>query len=1077
MTDFIIRLIGMSLQASVVIGVVLLLRLLFQKLNISKKYVMLLWVIPFICLILPWKITSPIGFWDSAPSEYGYESFTSSDEEEIPNDQVTDNSSGGGTVVGSDINSIVGNEGSDHTNTDEVISGGQNINNDVVSGDITNSPNTGVVGENDSVNTMTDSDHTENAADISLKQMIMIVTIVWGIVVIGLGLYSTITFCRLKKQLGTRIPMRDNIFLADDIPVPMVVGFIKPEIYIPSGIDESHLEYVIAHEQTHIRRKDTIVKVVAYCITCIHWFNPLVWLAYNLLVKDIEMACDEETILRLGQDKKKDYAFALLQLSTGKRSVFAVPLAFGEGSTKARIVNVLKYKKTKQIFAVAALVIGILLAVVFLTKDGNTLPDSSEGTEGSELVDNTEDTDASWKTMMGDDSAAVVWVDTYLNGDMSGWFTEFAGGTLQLISGEPNLGPATRTDIVYYETTETNLQSIIITMVDAMLQPLMEESDERTYTITKYRLDEHKLYQVSENAWIIQCINGYYTYEGTDIIPWGHASMNKTPDGEGMISFNRQGSDGAFAYVLIKDGNRYRLEKLSEMMSRVKGAAEENEPEKYLTLRFNDVYQAVFAGNVGELRFRNCENGRRISDSGSAANFYYVFELEYQGEEYELKTYYDGEELSLTKVTLHKPTGGRMTLYPLQYYGHSSYSLIQQWDPLEDRKEKFCNFLGLDNSVYKTDWELELEKYGGEFEAFGIWIKYVLMEKGADLSHWYQDYDGSKVQVVSRGVERAGVSTRYEIVYYQGKENESVETALEHMLSAMMEPLTKPSDDRPYTIIRYNFEEQPLIQISENIWLLRYINGYYEYEGKDLISMEEALELSPDCQREDGLIPFMRQGSYGNFVYFLIKEAGVYRLQYAGEMTTREYDAVKEIMAADSLSQEKLAWFENSFFNNEENRVPLQFLTSEYASPEEIDFYELFYNGIYDGNRPEISQEEFDFLKQRYNAMTELDVSKMTKEDIDSLVKQYMDISLEETEKIGLDKLCYLEEYDAYYNTVGDTNMRNIDILSGWNNDDGTITICYSPMNGNSPTDEVYEVTLKQGNESYCFLSNIRVDE
>lgn len=128
----------------------------------------------------------------------------------------------------------------------------------------------------------------------------------------------------------------------------MAVGVIKPKIYIPSGIGKEHIKYIIAHEETHIRRKDTIIKLAAYCITCLHWFNPLVWMSYSFMVKDMEMACDEETILRLGQDKKKDYATALLQLATGKRNVFTIPLAFGGGNTKARIKKFLTMKIMEQ---------------------------------------------------------------------------------------------------------------------------------------------------------------------------------------------------------------------------------------------------------------------------------------------------------------------------------------------------------------------------------------------------------------------------------------------------------------------------------------------------------------------------------------------------------------------------------------------------------------------------------------------------------------------------------------------------------------------------------------------------------
>ena len=344
--NFFISFIGMSGQASIVIGVVLLLRFLFKKINVSKKYVMLLWMIPFMCLVIPWKINSPVGFWSSSPAEYTYENMMKTNEKTHSNHiNVKNNDTNVSTHIGMNIN----------------VNGEKHI------------------------NMKANSKKQTNTNKNTLEQVLSMAMVMWGVVVGILYVYSVIAYGKLKKQLSKCIKVRRRVFFVDDIPVPMVVGMFQPKIYIPSGIEREHIKYVVAHEETHIKRNDMIVKLMAYCITCIHWFNPLVWISYDLMVKDMEMACDEETILRLGQEKRKEYATALLQLSTGTRNVFAIPLAFGEGSTKARIKNIVKFKKTKQILAVAAVVIGVVIAVVFMTKAENKVEGPTEKNQISEL--------------------------------------------------------------------------------------------------------------------------------------------------------------------------------------------------------------------------------------------------------------------------------------------------------------------------------------------------------------------------------------------------------------------------------------------------------------------------------------------------------------------------------------------------------------------------------------------------------------------------------------------------------------------------------------------------------------------
>lgn len=157
--------------------------------------------------------------------------------------------------------------------------------------------------------------------------------------------YSVYSFLRLKKHLQESVHVRENIYLVETIESPFVVGLIHPKIYLPTNLSETEQSYILLHEQTHIKRKDHLVKFLSFFVLCLHWFNPLVWLAFFMSSKDMEMACDENVIKTIGNGVKKEYSTTLLSFAINKRMVRATPLAFGEGDTKQRIKNVLNYRK------------------------------------------------------------------------------------------------------------------------------------------------------------------------------------------------------------------------------------------------------------------------------------------------------------------------------------------------------------------------------------------------------------------------------------------------------------------------------------------------------------------------------------------------------------------------------------------------------------------------------------------------------------------------------------------------------------------------------------------------------------
>ena len=169
------------------------------------------------------------------------------------------------------------------------------------------------------------------------------------------------SFCKLRRKLKESVRYRGNIYLADDIPTPFVMGLIHPNIYLPSYLSKGEQKYIIAHERQHIRRCDQIFKFLSYLALSLHWFNPLAWAAFLLSSRDMEMSCDEAVIRKLGPEIRADYSASLLRLATGHRIIAGVPLAFGEGDTKGRVKNMANWKKPKKLVLISCIIACLLI--------------------------------------------------------------------------------------------------------------------------------------------------------------------------------------------------------------------------------------------------------------------------------------------------------------------------------------------------------------------------------------------------------------------------------------------------------------------------------------------------------------------------------------------------------------------------------------------------------------------------------------------------------------------------------------------------------------------------------------------
>ena len=233
-----------------------------------------------------------------------------------------------------------------------------------------------IPGISEAINENLPQGEEQLAAD-PLEGPMAIATLLWLLGAAAMLIYSTISLLLLRRKLTGAARIRDNIYLADRISTPFVIGLFHPKIYLPSTISEQEQSYIILHEKTHIRRLDHIIKMLAFLVLIVHWFNPMVWVAFVCAVKDMEMSCDESVLKQMGSGIKSAYSTSLLSLAAGRSLINGSPLAFGEGNIKERIKNILNFK-TPAFWVVAIAVIACIAAAVFLSANPVKTPEHTE---------------------------------------------------------------------------------------------------------------------------------------------------------------------------------------------------------------------------------------------------------------------------------------------------------------------------------------------------------------------------------------------------------------------------------------------------------------------------------------------------------------------------------------------------------------------------------------------------------------------------------------------------------------------------------------------------------------------------
>lgn len=214
------------------------------------------------------------------------------------------------------------------------------------------------------------SEHFAAAPTASVNPLYVWTEIAGWVWLIGLGamlLYALVSYLRLRRRVSVSLPIQDHIYLCDAISSPFILGVVKPRIYLPSGLDEVQRQNVLAHEQAHLARRDHWWKPLGFALLAVYWFNPVLWLAYALLCRDIELACDERVIRTMDESAVKTYSTVLLACSMPRKAAITCPLAFGEVGVKERVKNALHYKKPAFWVVAASVAVCVVVAVCFLT--------------------------------------------------------------------------------------------------------------------------------------------------------------------------------------------------------------------------------------------------------------------------------------------------------------------------------------------------------------------------------------------------------------------------------------------------------------------------------------------------------------------------------------------------------------------------------------------------------------------------------------------------------------------------------------------------------------------------------------
>ena len=578
-----IKLLNLSIQASILIVVVLLLRFILNK---SPKWMKcLLWALVAIRLVCPFSIESIFSL--------------------APDAEVV--------------------------NMDNYV-GMPNIQSEAA-------------GTDRSVNKYVETHDNEGVAvEKKNTNPIYFLSIIWSVGIVILAVYALGSCLKIWRRVKLSIRTTENIYICDRIDSPFIFGIIKPRIYLPSGISEEQKESVIAHEQAHLKRLDHFWKPFGFCLLTVYWFNPLCWLAYILLCRDIELACDEKVIKNMDVTQKKIYSQVLLSFSESQKQILACPLAFGEVGVKERIRSILNYKKPAFWIIAVAIVSMIVTSVLFLTSPKKKTYEITfhipAGCE-NQLVFSDEEISSLKKNIsfsvgrdIGDTEIQLKGVEGKEEGayDEPVYVTSGMSAKMQVERGAwYRVGIYASNDTVEEKTVHVSVKNVEVriaanketTAENEPLQDMIKVSAPTIDLSSSTGADGSTMYYADENMFIFGGYYGLFVYDVTK------NQITRSVD-LAPIGCNDTQGDNACEIVATEDGSKVLLSTASSNMMYVYSVADNQMWREPYNLDGYDLYRDKYTdqagfdgkrapyGKDGDIKFYCLVNDTTIGELGYA---------------------------------------------------------------------------------------------------------------------------------------------------------------------------------------------------------------------------------------------------------------------------------------------------------------------------------------------------------------------------------------------------------------------------------------------------------------------------
>ena len=751
--------------------------------------------------------------------------------------------------------------------------------------------------------------------------LVEIARAIWimGMVVLAVAfLFSNLCFWqRLRKcrsflgKISTWIETKEkeaeilSVYQTEMVDTPCLYGIFHPVIYVTGDVmdQEMCMKHILAHEMTHYRHSDNIWSLIRVICLVIHWYNPLVWWAAMLSRNDAELACDEATIWLLGEAERASYGRTLIGLTCEKRSAILVTATTMTGSKKSIKERItLIAKKPKMAFFTLVMVIILILGAIVWTFAGEKRPYENF---------------AEWADSINPEEVEYFHVHKGFGDNEIRYeatkeeFTEF----LTLLQSIPE-EDCYRRD-TYADGYEDCFLYFLCGEDEVNLKCLEDKTVE--YVYSRFAPQGRKLIIDSPKLWdyIVDMINekGVPSSELSKDEPVVDGTMATICVYDTTADLNH---DGYADYVEVLKTKRldsmynedaYEIARIQVYLKKPSGGYEN--ASVYISDLVGDTHIANGAYVLTKKDGKDYLLYSHFYESGGIA--WYEYSVMYlqgtemvavQKEEIEFYTdpYRSGYwnvanredvipalkkdmeqwiENGIILASYDVSTPRFISTKGKEIPASTYYDLV--WARNSD--ERLAQF---ENSIGKEKWMRDLYFVSGLTSRSEIreWMKETSLQ---DFSKWYTQYDGSKIQSINNAVRYKGVKysdsilTNSETIYYRAEAGEDENDAIYKMIEWLVLERMVPSEDRTCTYVDYAIPKQKLVQISEHMWFVSALKGYYAFTGTDLVTMRE-LVMGGEPTTEDGLVAFVAQGSEEQFYHILIEKDGVYRLQRLDEM-------------------------------------------------------------------------------------------------------------------------------------------------------------------------------------------------